>query len=96
LKAFAIELRKPDAEEQAKKDAEAERKRIARERRIAEIHAEEQAKLDVQANCEHLKENGKTAIVRGQPYNDGFFKPFCLRCNKQFTPVKAEMADMTA
>ena len=98
LKAFAIELRKPDPAEEAAKQAELERRELAKQRRIAEIRMEEESRRAAQDQCGsggHQKENGKSAVVQGQVYNDGFMRPFCVRCNKQFPPIKATIEMMT-
>lgn len=99
LKEFARELKAPDPEQAEKLAAEKKRKEEERYRRVENARIEMQARLDAQEYCEkvtnHSKENGKTAIVQGQVYNDGNFHPFCLHCGKTFQLIKAVMADMT-
>ncbi len=98
LEAFATKLMAGNPDEIAKKEAEAKRKEEARARRIAEVRVAEEAKAMREQMCEdhgHVKENGKTAIVRGQAYNDNFYKPFCLVCGKDFKPIPATVSTMT-
>lgn len=90
-------LKAPDPLELEKMEAEKARKADARARRIEEIRLEMQAKKDVEDACEsygHLKENGKSAKVRGQIHNDGYYHPFCLRCNKRFPIEKASLEEI--
>lgn len=86
------ELRKPDPEEVAKREAEkarfAERKRI----RMVEIGIDEQAKRDQWAACArggHKKENGQSAVNLGQVHADDCYHPRCYRCFFEFPVVKA-------
>ena len=96
LIAFAQELKKPDADELAKKAAEKARWAENRVQMVAMIQQAEALKLARQAQCGsygHKKENGRTAIS-GQVHNDGLFHALCQRCNKEFDPVRPDSDHM--
>lgn len=93
VKEVIVELRKKDPEEQKKlDDAKAradERKRV----RILEIQTREEQRRIAWANCNHMNEHGRTTIWKGQVFKDGFYHPFCHRCQKPSEPIPASMAD---
>lgn len=85
------ELRKPDDETLAKKEAEAERRQESMRQMIALANAEIQARTNREANCDHKKERGETAF-HGQVFSDGFYRGICLHCQKVSAPVKITSA----
>lgn len=102
LKAFARELKAPSPEEAEKKEDLAKRRMQQRARAVETAKAQEDGRLAREAACEsvgHRKDEGrstKSAIVQGQVYNDGYLRPFCQTCGKQFTPIKASMEILTS
>jgi len=91
---FAAELRKPDAEEQARRDDLKARKQAKRDAFIAERKDwERQAKykyvwcIDGSRHFKsHPYENQHT--IRGQVNNDGLMHPICMKCQTEFPPFK--------
>lgn len=96
LIAFAQELKKPDPEELAKKEAEKARRAENRAQMIQMIQEGDAKRLAQQAMCErygHKKENGRSGIS-GQVHSDGLLHLLCVRCNKQFPGVKPDQEHM--
>jgi hypothetical protein len=81
------EMRKPDADTQAKIDAEKERAALNRKNMIELTILEEQEKENRQANCGHRKENNRTAFVVANE-KDGFYRYICQHCFKVTEPTK--------
>jgi hypothetical protein len=84
------ELRKPDPEEQAKREQEREN-RIRSAREQAQMAAEEEAQRKAtQAACSHTKENGRSCIM-GQVHSDGCYHGICFRCGYAAPPQKMDL-----
>lgn len=71
-------IQKEQDDDARREEARQDMLRIAKE--------QEAQKLARQANCRHVKENGRSAI-NGQVHNDGLYHPICHHCFKEFTPV---------
>lgn len=82
------EMKKPDPDEQAKRDAEKERKRVHREHAISMAKRAEADKLARQAGCSHARPDGKHNF-RAQVNSDGHYRPFCSYCLLTLPPIKA-------
>lgn len=85
MRVFGTELRKPDPEVQAEREARKIREQISKDNerqliaeRVALVNAEQLA-------CDHKMSNG-VSRVRGQVHNDGMYHGFCTWCQKAFTP----------
>ena len=89
------ELKKPDEETQRKLADEKARREQERKNMIELAMLEEQKRLEREANCNHKKDNGRTAVV-GQVHSDGFYHGICQHCQKAFTPTRptTEMMQM--
>lgn len=84
------ELKKPDPEELAEKEAARIRKEQNRQDMIQMVADANALRKHNQALCEshgHKKENGRSAIS-GQIHNDGLFHGLCIRCHKEFPGVR--------
>lgn len=69
------------------KEEEAHKRMIASREDMLRIGREgELLKQQREANCQHTKENGRTAIYASQIFNDGMIHPFCCHCMKTFPP----------
>lgn len=95
LEAIREMKRKPDWE-QEKEDKQRARELENRIQRVKEGIVEQRTKAQVQLNCEifgHKKHNLGVAAPQhafsGQTNSDGLFRPVCMRCFKQFPPIKA-------
>ncbi len=84
--AMIRELKAPDPEEAEKKADQKKREAEARKQMLEVAQVEEQQKALRESNCDHKKQNGRTAIF-GQAHSDGMYHPVCLHCFKEFTPV---------
>lgn len=63
------------------------RREEARAQMRAEVERARQEKEWHQNNCTHTHDNGKTAKC-GQIHNDGLYHPICVKCLKEFTPIR--------
>jgi len=94
LIAFAHELRKPTAEQEAEAAKKKDDLERAKQQKIELVRLDAQAKIDRENRCDigmgpHRKQNGETTIFQGQIFSDGYYHPMCIRCQKQFPKVKA-------
>lgn len=87
VKEIVRAAREPSEEEKAKQKKEKELQDRRRKEAIILAKEEEEAVRKRQANCSHLKESGKTAVM-GQVHSDGLYHPLCIKCQKEFTPVE--------
>ena len=87
--ALVQELKRPSKEEQAKLDEEKDRLAQRRAAMIEEGKRQDLAVARTQASCNHTKPNGESLVHKGQIYSDGLMRPMCLRCMKQFAPMRA-------
>lgn len=79
------ELRKPDQETLDKKEAERKKLEQDRKQMIQLAELELRTKRARQSNCNHKKEDGRTALA-GQVHSDGKIHPICLHCHIELTP----------
>jgi len=81
------EMKKPDEETQAKLAAEkARREQECKD--MLELALLEEAKTKQRyQNCNHKKENGRSAFV-GQMHSDGLYHPICQHCQYEAPPIK--------
>lgn len=90
---FIQEMKKPDTET-AEKLAKEKARRAQEQKNMIELAMlEEEQKLQREANCNHRKENGRSAVV-GQIHSDGYYHGVCQHCFKTFTPVKPTTEQM--
>lgn len=92
--ALAQELKKPDAETQAKLDEE-KRRRVANALQLAQQTREGEIELaERQKSCAHSKANGKTAFV-GQINSDNCYQLWCPYCHYTSPRIKAQPWQIT-
>lgn len=77
------EFKKPDQEEQAKRDVEKLRLQRNRENLIAAAKQEAENKNNMQRMCSHQREDGRWN-TGGQMFNDGMARLICMTCHKVF------------
>lgn len=77
-----------------KEEEEAVRREAARQDMIRITREHEEMVARNQANCGHVKENGRSAI-NGQIHNDGLKHLFCQRCFKMFPPTRPNQEEMS-
>lgn len=63
---------------------------------VQAIMARQSAEQGACSRNNHQKENGKSAVVQGQVYNDGYVRPFCQRCLQQFGSRRPSVDQMQA
>lgn len=90
---FAEALKKPSLEEQARMDADRERQIQNRKQNAEAARVEIEQKALHQSRCNHKMERGENAVF-GQAHSDGMFHPICVRCLKEFPPVKLSAEQM--
>lgn len=83
--AAVAEAKKPDPETAAELQAAKERKNRSREEMLEVARLEVAMKEQREGNCNHRKENGKSAYA-GQVHSDGKIHPVCLHCGKLGDP----------
>ena len=94
IKTLVTELRRPEPEEEERRRLEKERLASRKAIRVAEIQLEEDMKKQRQSMCGHMKENGRSAIVRGQVFSDGCYHPMCHRCGKELEVIPLGRGEM--
>lgn len=87
LEAIVKAAKEPSAEEKEKREKEEAMRKRALEENMKIVKEEMELRRRTQELCGHKKENGKSC-VGGQIHSDGLIHPLCLRCGKEFTPVK--------
>lgn len=87
LMQFATELRKPDPELVAEREAAKTRLLEVKRQNHIVVAAQIAATALRQANCSHKMPRGENAIS-GQQHSDGLVHPLCVICQKEFTPYK--------
>lgn len=85
---LAAQLRKPTELEQRKLDQERDSIRKRAEMSVAAAKQHDLQQGAKQSRCPHADKNGITTFV-SQVYGDGFWKPFCARCQLQLPAIKA-------
>lgn len=85
---FIQEMKKPDADTQAKLDEEKKRKQKERDEMVAMAIAEDEAIRARQSACAHKKENGRTAIVPAGNDGQGMYLYLCQHCQKVMPPTR--------
>jgi hypothetical protein len=87
---FAVELKKPTAEQQKKIDEDKARLEKQRQERVYEAKIEEESRTSAQSRCAHVKKDGKPAWGGGVN-GDGYVRPMCTQCFKIMPEIKAPM-----
>lgn len=86
------ELKKPLPHEQAKIDKEIELERRKRVAKVKEAVSYGRAEKETQFKCSHIKHAEgimpQGHAFRAQVNSDNCFRPQCIRCFKQFPPIK--------
>lgn len=86
------ELKKPLPHEQAKIDKEIELERRKRVAKIKEAVSYGRSERETQFKCQHIKHAEgimpQGHAFRAQVNSDNCFRPQCIRCFKQFPPIK--------
>lgn len=86
------ELKKPLPHEQAKIDKEIELERRKRVAKIKEAVSYGRSERETQFRCQHIKHAEgimpQGHAFRAQVNSDNCFRPQCIRCFKQFPPIK--------
>jgi hypothetical protein len=89
LMAFATEMRKPDPEVVAERQATKDRLIQMRKQNAEAARIEIEQKNRRQNSCSHTMPRGERAVF-GQSHSDGLFHPICVVCQKEFPPVKLQ------
>ena len=96
---LGYELRKPDPEVQAEKDAQKRRNLAAKESERKVVMEALAIKRQVQANCEamgHRQNEGRgDSAISGQAHSDGFVHNICVVCQKEFPPRPVRPQEMS-
>lgn len=92
------ELKKPLPHEQAKIDKEIELERRKRVAKVKEAVTYGRSEREAQFNCQHIKQAEgimpQGHAFRAQVNSDNCFRPQCIRCFKQFPPIKCTPEQM--
>lgn len=92
------ELKKPLPHEQEKIDKERELERRKRVSKIKEAVSNGRAEKEVQFRCAHIKTAEGVMpgghAFRAQVNSDNCYRPLCIRCFKNFPPIKCTMENI--
>ena len=93
LMEFATEMRKPDPEVLAEREAAKARLIQMRKQNAEAARIEIEQRDRRQNSCSHKMPRGENAIS-GQIHSDGLMHPLCVVCQKEFAPYKPHAEQM--
>lgn len=92
--AAVAEMKKPDEYEQEKRNREKEARDKKLKQAVEQGRRDEEMKAMKKATCRHAKPDGKHTWV-AQVNADGYFRPTCIQCWSQLSPIKATTEQLT-
>lgn len=88
LQTLVNQMKQPSVLEQKAIEEEAEERRKHAEMRVANAERQERAMKAQQAACGHINKKKQHTFV-AQVHSDGYYRPICQICHKEFPKIKA-------